>query len=283
MTDDDDLQGRIAVIGMAGRFPGARDLSTFWRNLRGGVESIRVLTEDELLAAGESIDNIRDPSYVRAAAPLADIDQFDAGLFAISPRDAAVFDPQHRIFLECAFEAFEHAGYGSGHIDGAVGVFASCGGSEYMYKNVLANEEVATTVGEWLIRHTGNDTNFLATRVSYELGLSGPSMNVQTACSSTLVAVHLACQSILSGECDMALAGGAVVAPEQIRGYFYKEGEILSPDGHCRAFDAKSAGTIISSAAGCVLLKPLADRGGLRVDILSDGVIRVGDAITPEP
>lgn len=259
MTDDDDLQGRIAVIGMAGRFPGARDLSTFWRNLRGGVESIRVLTEDELLAAGESIDNIRDPSYVRAAAPLADIDQFDAGLFAISPRDAAVFDPQHRIFLECAFEAFEHAGYGSGHIDGAVGVFASCGGSEYMYKNVLANEEVATTVGEWLIRHTGNDTNFLATRVSYELGLSGPSMNVQTACSSTLVAVHLACQSILSGECDMALAGGAVVAPEQIRGYFYKEGEILSPDGHCRAFDAKSAGTIISSAAGCVLLKPLAE------------------------
>ena len=137
-------------------------------------------------------------------------------------------------------------------------MFASCGLSEYMFKNVLANEHVATSVGEWLVRHTGNDTNFLATRVSYELDLHGPSLNVQTACSSTLVAVHLACQSLLSGECDVALAGGAVVAPVQRRGYFYKEGEILSPDGHCRAFDARSAGTIISSACGAVVLKPLA-------------------------
>ena len=152
---------------------------------------------------------------MRAAAPLDDIDQFDAAFFGMSPRDAAVFDPQHRLFLECAWEAFEDAGYVGERIDGAVGVFASCGLSEYMFKNVLANEHVATSVGEWLVRHTGNDTNFLATRVSYELDLHGPSLNVQTACSSTLVAVHLACQSLLSGECDVALAGGAVVAPVQ--------------------------------------------------------------------
>jgi acyl transferase domain-containing protein/thioesterase domain-containing protein len=257
--DDEELEGRVAIIGMSGRFPGAPDVTTFWSNLRRGVESIVSFSEDELLAAGESLDNIRDPSYVPAAAPLDDIDQFDAGFFGMSPRDAAVFDPQHRLFLEVAWECFEHAGYVGERIDGSVGVFASCGLSEYMFKNVLANEHIAASVGEWLVRHTGNDTNFLATRVSYELDLHGPSLNVQTACSSTLVAVHLACQSLLSGECDVALAGGAVVAPVQRRGYFYKEGEILSPDGHCRAFDARSAGTVISSACGAVLLKPLAN------------------------
>jgi acyl transferase domain-containing protein/thioesterase domain-containing protein/acyl carrier protein len=258
-VDDDELDGRIAIVGMAGRFPGARDLEAFWSNLRDGVESIRRLSEEELLAAGEPLEHIRDASYVPTAAPLDDIDHFDAPFFGMSPRDAAVFDPQHRFFLECAWEAFEHAGYVGERIDGAVGVFASCGASEYMFKNVLANEQIAASVGEWLVRHTGNDTNFLATRVSYELDLHGPSLNVQTACSSTLVAVHLACQSLLSGECDVALAGGAVVAPIQRRGYFYKEGEILSPDGHCRPFDARSAGTVISSACGAVVLKPLAN------------------------
>ena len=138
-------------------------------------------------------------------------------------------------------------------------MFASCGLSEYMFKNVLANEHVAATVGEWLVRHTGNDTNFLATRVSYELDLHGPSLNVQTACWSTLVAVHLACQSLLSGECDVALVGGAVVAPVQHRGYLYKEGEILSPDGHCRAFDAALGRNRHLQRRGAVLLKPLAD------------------------
>lgn len=261
MDDDDpgaaDHDGLVAVIGMSGRFPGAPDLDTFWTNLRAGVESIRELTEDELVAAGEPLSLVRDPAYVRAAAPLDDIDRFDAAFFGMSPRDAAVFDPQHRLLLECAWEAFEHAGYVGERLDAAVGVFASCGASEYMFKHAVANSQVARSVGEWLIRHTGNDTNFLATRISYELDLTGPSMNVQTACSSTLVAVHLACQSLLAGECDLALAGGAVVAPQQVRGYVYKEGEILSPDGHCRAFDARSAGTVISSAAGAVLLKPL--------------------------
>ena len=171
---------------------------------------------------------------------LADIDQFDAAFFGMSPRDAAVFDPQHRLFLESAWEAFEDAGY--------VGeTKARSGCSPRWLQRVHVQERARErarrdSVGEWLVRHTGNDTNFLATRVSYELDLHGPSLNVQTACSSTLVAVHLACQSLLSGECDVALAGGAVVAAVQRRGYFYKEGEILSPDGHCRAFDARSAG-----------------------------------------
>jgi acyl transferase domain-containing protein/thioesterase domain-containing protein/acyl carrier protein len=258
MTVDEDFEGKIAVIGMAGRFPGAADIAEFLANLRGGVESIRRLTEEELLAAGTSAETLRDPSFVPAAAPLADIDQFDAAFFGMSPRDAAVFDPQHRVLLECAWEVFESAGYVSSEIEGNVAVFASCGLSEYMFKNVMANAQVAESVGEWLVRHTGNDTNFLATRISYELNLVGPSMNVQTACSSTLVALHLACQSLLAGECDLAIAGGAVIAPVQHKGYHYKEGEILSPDGHCRPFDAQSAGTVISSAAGCVLLKPLA-------------------------
>ena len=253
---DNELDG-IAVIGMSGRFPGADDLATFWSNLREGVESVRRFTEEELLAAGESEEVLRDPSYVRVGAPLTDIDKFDAAFFGMSPRDAAVFDPQHRIFLECAWQAFEDAGYVGANIGGSVSVFASCGLSDYMFENVLANRQVRASVGDWLIRHTGNDTNFLATRTSYELDLKGPSMNVQTACSSSLVAIHLACQSLLNGESDVALAGGVVISPRQSRGYFYKEGEILSPDGHCRAFDADSAGTIASNAAGCVVLKPL--------------------------
>ncbi|MBV1893325.1 MAG: polyketide synthase, partial [Ilumatobacteraceae bacterium] len=204
MTNAEELEGSIAIIGMSGRFPGAANIEAFWDNLRAGVESITPLSEQQLLNAGESLDNIRDPEYVPAAAILDGIDQFDAGLFSMSPIDAAVFDPQHRAFLECAFETFEHAGYVGARVDGAVGVYAACGDSTYMFNNVLSNQQIKQSVGEWLIRHTGNDTNFLATRVSYEFDLHGPAMSVQTACSSTLVAVHLACQSILSGESDMA-------------------------------------------------------------------------------
>src|SRR5882672_5639495 len=185
----------------------------------------------------------------------------------MSPRDAAIFDPQHRVFLECAWEAFEDAGYVGERFDGPVGVFASSGGAEYLMHNLLPNRQVMESVGAWLVRHTGNDQNFLATRASYELNLSGPSMSVQSACSSSLLAVHMACQSLANGECDMALAGGATVYPEQNRGYVYKEGEVLSPDGHCRAFDAASAGTVMSSAVGCVLLRRLEDaiRDGDRI------------------
>src|SRR5271166_4991873 len=154
----------IAVIGMAGRFPGARDVDAFWANVRDGVESIHFFTEEALRAAGESRALLRDPSYVKACGRLADVDQFDAAFFGMSPRDAAVFDPQHRLFLECAWEAFEDAGYVGEDVPGAVGVFASSGASEYLMDNVRANGEVMSTVGAWLARHTGNDTNFLATR-----------------------------------------------------------------------------------------------------------------------
>ncbi|HEX6463116.1 MAG TPA: type I polyketide synthase, partial [Vicinamibacterales bacterium] len=275
----------IAVIGLAGRFPGAADPAALWANLRAGAETISFLTEAELLSAGESPERLRDPDYVRASGRLADIAGFDAAFFGMSPRDAAVFDPQHRLFLECAWEAFEDAGYVGDRITGQVGVFASSGAAEYFMYNLLPNRRVMDSVGAWLARHNGNDQNFLATRVSYELNLNGPSMSVQTACSSSLVAVHVACQSLLNGECDVALAGGSTVYAEQNRGYLYKQGEILSPDGHCRAFDAKSAGTVMASAVGCVVLKRLADAldGGDRIlavirgsAINNDGSEKVG-------
>ncbi|HEY3821033.1 MAG TPA: beta-ketoacyl synthase N-terminal-like domain-containing protein [Polyangiaceae bacterium] len=249
----------VAVIGMAGRFPGAADVRAFWKNLSAGVEAVRHFTDDELRASGEAEESIGDPSYVKACGRLDGIDLFDAAFFGMSPRDAAIFDPQHRVFLECAWEAFEHAGYVGESVIGPVGVFASCGMSDYMIKNVMTNHEVMTNVGEWLVRHTGNDTNFLATRVSYELNLRGPSMNVQTACSSSLVAVHLACQSLLNGECDLALAGGATIYAEQNKGYLWREGDILSSDGHTRSFDANATGTVMSNAVACVVLKRLSD------------------------
>jgi acyl transferase domain-containing protein/thioesterase domain-containing protein/aryl carrier-like protein len=248
----------IAIVGMSGRFPGAPNVATFWENIREGRETIRVFTEQELLAAGERPELLRDPAYVKACGYLDDIDKFDAAFFGISPRDAAVFDPQHRLFLECASEAFEDAGYVGAKIAGPVAVFAASGASEYFTYNLVTNEEVLRSIGAWLLRHTGNDPNFLATRVSYELDLVGPSMNVQTACSSSIVAVHLACQSLLNGECDVALAGASTIYPEQL-GYVYRPGEILSPDGHCRAFDAQAGGTVMASAVGCVILKRLSD------------------------
>jgi acyl transferase domain-containing protein/thioesterase domain-containing protein len=267
MSDETDRasgHSHIAVVGMAGRFPGARNVSEFWANLRDGVESVKFFTDEELLAAGETRESLCDPAYVKACPVLDDIDQYDAGFFGHSPRDAAIMDPQHRFFLETAWEALESAGYVGETYPGSVGVFATCGMNSYMMHHLVTNREVMETIGEWLVRHTGNDMNFLATRVSYELNLAGPSMNVQTACSSALVAIHVAAQSLLSGECDLALAGGSAMSLPQDRGYIYTEGEILSPDGHCRAFDARARGTLFGSGTGCVVLKRL-------VDALADG------------
>ncbi len=249
----------IAVVGMAGRFPGAPTIGHFWKNLRDGVESVKFFSEEELLEAGESPEMLRNPAYVKACPVLEGIDRFDAGFFGFSPKDAAIMDPQHRFFLETAWHAFEDAGYVPGRYPGPVGVFASCGMNTYMMYHLVPNPWIMQSVGEWLVRHTGNDMNFLATRVSYELNLTGPSMNVQTACSSALVAIHLASQSLLNGECDMAMAGGVTILLPQNRGYLWKEGEILSPDGHCRSFDARSQGTIFGSGVGAVVLKRVAD------------------------
>ena len=267
----------IAVIGIAGRFPGARNPEQFWRNLRDGVESVKFFTDEELLAAGESRACLGDPAYVKAQPLLEDFDRFDAGFFGFSPQDAAIMDPQHRVFLEVGWEALEDAGHESESFPGTIGVFATCGMNTYMMYHLVNNRRIMDSVGEWLIRHTGNDMNFLATRLSYELNLRGPSMNVQTACSSALVAIHLACQSLMNGECDMALAGGSTIVLPQGRGYHYKPGEILSRDGHCRAFDAKASGTLFGSGAGVVVLRRLADAAADGDRIL--GVIK-GSAIT---
>jgi acyl transferase domain-containing protein len=253
-TDD-----AIAVIGLAGRFPGASTPDALWANVAAGVESIRILTSDQLLAAGVRPELLSDAAYVKAAAPLEDVARFDAGFFGFNPRDAAILDPQHRHFLECAWEALEDAGHVPERFRGAIGVYAGCGMNGYFMFNLLTNPQLVDSVGLFLLRHTGNDKDFLTTRVSYLLGLTGPSLGVQTACSTSLVAVHLACQQLLNGECDMALAGGVTIEMPHGVGYRYEAGEILSPDGHCRAFDAAAQGTVFGSGVGVVVLRRAAD------------------------
>ena len=247
----------IAIVGMAGRFPGARNIDEYWRNLRDGVESVRRYSDDELHAAGVDDHLLRDPNYVPAGAPLDDMESFDAGYFGFNTREGDILDPQHRHFLECSCEALEHAGHVPKSFPGLIGLFAGSGHNAYLPYNLLTNAALVRSVGLFLLRHTGNDKDFLTTRVSYLLDLRGPSLNVQTACSTSLVAVHLASQSLLNGECDMALAGGVTIELPHRHGYRYEEGEILAPDGHCRAFDAASAGTVFGSGVGVVVLRRL--------------------------
>jgi len=248
----------VAVVGMAGRFPGADDLDTFWSNLRQGVESITHFSVEELRAAGVPESELADPAYVRSIGRLRDVQHFDAGFFGYSPREAEMLEPGHRLFLECAWEALEDAGHVPGGVEGRVGVYAGAGASGYTERHVMGNPELLASVGAFQA-YLASGKDFLATRASYKLDLRGPSLNVQTACSTALVAVHLAVQSLLSGECELALAGGATVLVPQDTGYPYAPGSISSPDGHCRAFDAKSAGTLSGSGVGVVVLKRLAD------------------------
>ena len=247
----------IAIIGLAGRFPGASDLDTFWRNLRDGVESITFFSDRELEAAGIDPERLRDRHYVKASGVLDDIDAFDAAFFGMNPREAEITDPQHRLFLEAAWAAIEHAGYHPDTYDGSIGLYAGVGLSTYMF-HLYADHDLVESVGRLQLR-IGNDKDFLPTRVSYKLNLQGPSVSVQTACSTSLVAIHLACQSLLTSECDMALAGGARIRVPGQAGYLYREGGILSPDGHCRTFDAQAQGTIGGDGVGAVVLKRLPD------------------------
>lgn len=249
----------IAVIGMACRLPGSTNPQEFWQNLKDGRESITTLSDDELRAADVSEADIANPNYVKSGMFLENMECFDAGFFGFSPQDARIMDPQHRHFLECAWEAFEDAGYVPSEIEGSVGVYAGSGHNAYLPFNLMTNPELLKQVGFFLLRHTGNDKDFLATRASYIFDLLGPSVNVQTACSTSLVGVHLAAQSLLSGECDMALAGGVTINMPHNQGYIYKENEVLSSDGHCRPFEAASGGTVFGSGAGCILLKRLED------------------------
>ncbi len=255
-----NLKGsEIAVVGMAGRFPGAKNVDTFWVNLRDGVEALSVFSDDQLRAEGVDEGTLRHPHYVKAGMVLDEMEMFDAGFFGFSPRDAAIMDPQHRHFIEVAWEALEHAGYDPKRFNGAIGVFGGSGMNAYMPYNLFTNPELMQSLGLFLVRHTGNDKDFLTTRVSYLFDLKGPSVNVQTACSTSLVAIHLACQSLINFECDMALAGGATIELPHRHGYRYQEGEILSPDGHCRSFDHRSEGTVFGSGVGVVTLRRLED------------------------
>ena len=249
----------IAIVGMALTVPGASDLASFWQNLITGTESITRLSDEALLEAGEDPARLRHKTYVPAAAILEGFDTFDAEFFGFGPKEAAILDPQHRKFLEVSWQAMEQAGHAPGRFDGTVGVFAGCGMGSYFYFNICSNPDLVEDVGMFLLRHTGTDKDFLSTRVSHVFDLKGPSINVQTACSTSLVAVHYARQALLSGECDMALAGGVTIELPQGRGYLFKENEILSPDGHCHAFDHRAEGTVFGSGAGAVALRRLSD------------------------
>ena len=249
----------IAIVGMAAHLPGAADIDAYWRNLRDGVSSIRRLSEEELREAGEDPGLIRHRDYVPFAAPLDDFEMFDAEFFGFSPKEAAIMDPQHRQFLETAWEALETAGHVPENFPGQVGVFAGCGMGSYFYFNVCSNPDLVENTGMFLLRHTGNDKDFMTTRLSHVLDLHGPSINLQTACSTSLVATHYAAQALLNGECDLAIAGGVTIELPQGRGYLYKENEILSPDGACHAFDHRAQGTVFGSGSGVVVLRRLAD------------------------
>lgn len=249
----------IAIVGMSAHLPGAASLAQYWRNLRDGVSSIHRLTDEELTEAGVPPGLLRHRDYVPYAARLEQFDHFDAEFFGLSLKDAAIMDPQHRQFLECAWEALENAGHMPDSHDGRIGVFGGCGMGSYFYFNLCSNPDLVEGTGMFLLRHTGNDKDFLVTRVSHIFDLDGPSVNVQTACSTSLVATHYACQSLLNGECDMALAGGVTIELPHGRGYLYKENEILSPDGQCHAFDHRAKGTVFGSGAGVVVLRRLAD------------------------
>ncbi len=254
----DDIANHIAIIGMAGRFPGARNLDEFWSNLADGVESIRFFSDEELLEAGADPDLIGRDNYVKAKGYLEDAEYFDAGFFGYIPREADILDPQQRVFLECAWETFEAAGYDPDAIDGPVGVFAGVSLNSYAFSNLLQNATLVEQMGAYQLM-LGNDKDFLPTRVSYKLNLKGPSVLIQTACSTSLVAVQFACQSLLDFQSDMALAGGISITFPRKAGYLYQEGMILSPDGHCRAFDAGALGTLGGEGVGIVLLKRLED------------------------
>ncbi len=248
----------IAAIAMSCRLPGAKNVEEYWQNLISGVESISRFSDEELLAEGVKPELLSNDDYVRAGGVLSDIDLFDASFFGMSPSEAKLMDPQQRMFLECAWEAIEQAGYNPDIYDGLIGVYAGIGINTYLINNIYQNQEIMKLVNLHQLV-TANDKDYLPTRVSYKLNLKGPSINVNTACSTSLVAVHLACQSLLNGECDMALVGGVSARIPHKVGHLYEEGMILSPDGHCRAFDAGAKGTVGGNGVGIVVLKRLSD------------------------
>ncbi len=254
-----DPNNRIAVVGRACRFASAPNVESFWDMLANGRNGVTRLSDADLLRQGVTRKTLADKEYVKAAYILNDMECFDAGFFGFSPKEASILDPQHRHFLECAWEALEDSGHMPEAFDGRIGVFAGSGMQCYLPYNLLSNADLVEEIGLFLLRHTGNDKDFLTTRLSYLLNLTGPSVAVQTACSTSLVAVHMAMNSLLNMECDMALAGGVTIELPHRVGYEYAQGEILSPDGLCRAFDNDSQGTVFGSGAAIVTLRRYED------------------------
>ncbi|MEE8524220.1 MAG: polyketide synthase, partial [Thermoanaerobaculia bacterium] len=247
----------IAVIAMAARFPGAGSIEELWANLEGGVESISFFSEEELRADGIDPELLHHPKLVKAGAVLDGVELFDAELFELSAREAALTDPQQRLFLECCWEALERAGIDSQRHRGPIGVYAGASRNTYLLAPGVDLEMVRRLGGAEV--DLANNREFLTTRVAYKLDLKGPAITVQTACSTSLVAIHLGCEGLLNGGCDLALAGGVSVRLPQRSGYLYQEGGIASPDGHCRPFDAGAQGTLGGNGAGVVALKRLED------------------------
>ncbi|SDO97764.1 Acyl transferase domain-containing protein [Rhodoferax sp. OV413] len=261
IESDDTNEMAVAIVGMAGRYPGAPNVGAFWRNIHAGIESVSFFSDEELRARGVSPEALADPDYVKAGVLLDGMDRFDAGFFGYSAREAEYLDPQQRFFLEVAVEALEHAGYYGERQSRRIGIYGGASTNQYAWRNLLP-AGVLGGKGEEASLQTllnGNEKDALCTRVAYELDLQGPAVTVQTACSTSLVAVHMACQALLNHEADMALAGGVSLNLGQGLGYRYQAGSIASPDGHCRAFDARAAGTISGSGVGIVVLKRLAD------------------------
>jgi len=254
-TENNNLTGyEIAVIGMAGRFPGASSIDEFWQNLENGSEGIGFFSEEELEETGIPSDLLENPGYVKAKAALEDVDCFDASFFNYTLREAEIMDPQLRILQQCSWRALEDAGYNPDTYDGLIGFYG--GANTHYYWLALIMDRVKNP-SETFGAASLNDGYSISTQVSYRLNLKGPALTLQTACSTSLVAIHTACQALLSGECHMALAGGVSVKLPNKIGYTYQEGMVLSPDGHCRTFDAKAAGCFEGNGVGMVVLKPL--------------------------
>src|SRR5687768_1920617 len=248
----------IAIVGMAGRFPGANNIAEYWRNLQGGVEAITFFTDQELQKAGVDAARLKAPNFVKAKGAIENGDMFDAPFFGFTPREAEIMDPQHRLFMECVWTALEDAGYDPETYKGAIGLYGGEGMNSYLLLNLMSNRDLLDSVG-LLQASVQNRGDHLTTHVAYELNLKGPSLTIQTACSTSLVAVHTACQNLLNFECDMALAGGVTVTVPLKNGYTYLDGGIYSPDGHCRAFDEKAQGTVQGDGVAVVVLKRLRD------------------------
>jgi len=264
-NNEDKLNNSVAIIGMAGRFPGARNIDEFWDNLKNGKDTITHFSEQDLSGKELNYETLKDhPDYVSAKGVIEDVDKFDAPFFGFTPREASLLDPQHRLWLETAWGALESSGYCNDKYDGLIGVYAGSFGNHYLLQNILQNRNeiekyIRLRGPESFAKLISNDSSYLTTKTSYKLNLKGPSVNVQTACSTSLVAVVMAVRSLLSYESDICIAGGICIALPQETGYIYQEGMIPSRDGHCRPFDAGANGTVFSNGVGAVILKRFED------------------------